>query len=52
VKTPTKVLPATGAGQAERGDSSALGITLAAGAAAVLGAKLLRQNAEEKSEDA
>jgi hypothetical protein len=31
--------------------SAALGITLAAGAAALLGAKILRQNSEETGEE-
>jgi hypothetical protein len=50
--TPATALPATGAGSNERSDSSSLGITLAAGAAALLGAKLLRQQTEEASDDA
>jgi hypothetical protein len=49
---PVTVLPATGAKDGESDSSSAVGITLAAGAAALLGAKILRQNSEEAGEDA
>jgi hypothetical protein len=49
---PVTTLPATGSGPGKSDTSAALGITLAAGAAALLGAKMLRQQPEDAGEDA
>jgi hypothetical protein len=49
---PVDKLPATGVKDGQDDSSAALGITLAAGAAALLGAKVLRQKPKETAEDA
>jgi hypothetical protein len=47
---PVTTLPATGSGDSQSGSSVAVGATLAAGAAAVIAARLRNQNREETAE--
>jgi hypothetical protein len=52
-EAPVTTLPATGgqSGKGGKNDSTALGMTLATGAAALLAAKYLRQNSEDEATD-
>lgn len=52
-EAPVTTLPATGgkSGKSGKNDSTALGMTLATGAAALLAAKYLRQNSEDEATD-